>query len=173
MANTLTKQPHEQYPVGIDYTGKAPGSATLSSVIVHARRATANGSDTTLSAGLSINDTSLQIPVNPLKGARLIIEQSTAIEEVVCVTAVTGTGPYTCTLLKPIQKVHASGAAVKVYEGASDQVLTSTVGVVNGMKGSGVGKAGNNGQTYQVTLYSTFSDGSTLEDDIAMTITDS
>lgn len=172
MANTLTKQPHEQYPIGVDYTGKMPGSATLASAIVHARRSTANA-DTTLSGALAIGAASLTLPVDPLKGARLIVNPSTTTEEVVCVTSITGVGPYTCNLLKAIQKAHASGETTKVYEGASDQVLTSTTATINGSKAVTSVKAGINAQVYQVSFYGTLSDGSVLEDDVAMTIADS
>lgn len=168
--NKFSKQPTEQYVIQMDYTDRLPAGSVIASALVHAT--ILDLKETTLAAAVIAGATTVSLTGNPGQGAELKLSAGVVgSEEVSKVTAVTGTGPYTCTLAVPAVNGHQNAAKVSYSSGGSVAVLESTTGVVVGAVVKGRVKGGINPKQYKIWFLAILdTGGDRLEDDVFMTV---
>lgn len=168
MGHAITKQPSEQFPIAIEFSGNLPSGAALATGTVLAAELKA-AALTTLSAGTAVGAMTVTLPIDPKAGAILILDAMTGTREEVQVQSVSGAGPYTATLTAPLQLAHAGGGAVQYFPGTS-AVLQTAVATIAGTQASARVKGGQHGMDYRVTFLVALDSGDQLEEDVTLSV---
>lgn len=121
----LVMEPSEDWDVVFSYAGKLPTGATIASAQIFASEIIVPLESTTLAGAAALDATSLSLTANVGSGAKLLLEPDTALAEAVKVTTVTGTGPYTATIVPSLRRAHALNAVVKYEPGLSAIIVES------------------------------------------------
>jgi hypothetical protein len=156
--STVTKQPSETRKIAVDfspYTDKY--NTTLLSAIAFIARQVTIGT-TVASPGASAGATSLPLTVHPGVGALLTVNPDGPNREKLLVSAVSGTGPYTCTV-SPLQFAHSGEEPTNYYPGVSPRVLVSTSADVTTPEAVFTARRGQAAQTYHAVVLGTLADG--------------
>jgi hypothetical protein len=165
------KQPTEMRDVAADFTKLLEeahqGGATLSSVTASVANqvSTAVGSLTALA---SPGATTISLNVHPGLGAMLVLTPaglptSNTPPERVYVTTVTGSGPFTCTILPDLEFSHAGGVDVTIYPGYNPAFFTATTSTIQGLTAINRARGGQDGTTLQLTWLATTSQAEVLQ----------
>lgn len=162
------KQPSETRDLAADFTKPLEephqAGATLSSGATYVSSAVSSFT-TQLSAQANSGATTLSLASHPGIGAMLILTPAgtgSTPPERVYVSNVTGTGPYTVTLVSDLEFTHASGADVTVFQGYSGAFLTSTTPTFQGLLAINRARRGQAGKTLKVAFVVTTSQGERL-----------
>lgn len=163
---SFSKQPAEKYPIGVDFKKALGTGETIGSAQVYASRK--DRAQTTLSASASPNDSTISLPVDVKAGARVILNPKSANAEEVLVTQVSGSGPFTATILPPLAYAHAAAEPVS-YEPGAPEVLNGAP-TVDGTVVLVKTQGGVSGESYGVTVLATVSATVVLEEDVRMRV---
>jgi hypothetical protein len=129
------KQPSEVFTAAFDFAAPlAISSANLASGVLLASDKTVTPIATTLAAGPSADDSTISLTAHPGIGARLTINAAGGTAEMVKVSNVSGSGPYTCTINPALAYDHATGEPVSVEPGVSPMLLVSTTATIVGTR---------------------------------------
>jgi hypothetical protein len=173
MSTAIVKQPSETYTLAFAYQGKLPAGASLSSGEVFASQQSAP-QQTTLSASAAAGAMSVSMAGDVGKGARLTLAPGSAHAEVVKVSAVTGSGPYTATIVPSLMFAHASGEPVTYEPSVSSDLLGSSVATIDAttQQARVVLQRGVHRQRYRVSMLVTLTNGDRLEDEVTVHVLD-
>ena len=127
---TIAKQPADIVDVAMSFAAwTSKYNTAVASALAFASRA--RTSSTTVNGTNTAGATTLNLNAHPGVGALLTVNPGQATQEKLLVSAVSGVGPYACTV-SPLQFAHDSPQVVDYYPGVSARVLVSTAGTVNG-----------------------------------------
>ena len=130
MALSIGKQPAETYFYRILAAQYLPVGQTIASVELFVSRRNSS-IDATVTSIANANATTLLISADPKKGSRILINALGPTAELVKVRNVTGTGPYTLTVVPALTFAHAINETVSCEPGFSDSVMLSTAPTVD------------------------------------------
>ena len=171
MADTeIRKKIGEHFTVALDFTPKLPSNVTVVSGLVLATRR-GKMESALLTAPVSPGAMTVTLDMNVQAGAALIINIGLTDEEPLLVRSISGTGPYTATLMSAAQLAHAANATVRYEQGATDLILaTETATASHPVLGANL----IGGLVYQYTLafFATLSSGQVIRDDVSLVIQD-
>lgn len=165
---TFDKQPHEEYFIAVEFSGKLPSGTSLSSGSVYASRIE-DVSSTTLSTAVSSGASSISLAADPGVGADIVID-SGSVQERAKAKAISGSGPYTVTLQRTLYYDHDSGATVTYLPGVNAEVLDQIAATVTGTQALRKVKRGRNGSVYKISFVMTLDSADILEDDVNMIV---
>jgi hypothetical protein len=153
---TITKEPTEVMDVPVDFSEWTQFySITLSSAIAFVARESQLDNTTVSGDHLTKGVTTLTIAKHPGIGALLTVGAAPERERFL-VSAVSGTGPYACTV-SPLQFTHGNGQAITFHPGTTTRLLQSTsIQVAEAIFRIRLGAAG---QDYLLVALGTLSDG--------------
>lgn len=158
-----TKYPSELRPIifhlaplipgGAGLSGSPQGGVTQQGLLL-----------TTLSVPIVAGDPSVQLPINPGVGAKLIVSVGSDVdEETFKVTAVTGSGPFVCTINPTAEFPHTGSVSYAVGESA--RFLVISTGTVSGTDVTFRGQRGADGKHYDVWVIAPLTNGESVEDE--------
>jgi hypothetical protein len=105
----------------------------------------------------------------------LTLDGGLATEEIVKVQAISGSGPYTCTVTPALAFAHPDEAAVEYEPGVSTSLLGSTTATIDSATEQAriLVQGGAHGQLYRVSmLVTTATPTQVLEDDFILRVVD-
>jgi hypothetical protein len=178
VAETLTKNPQEVVDVSFSMADNVPAGATVQTGKVYAsRKATVSPSipdQTTTVSSASVADAStIVLGANPGVGAYLLLHPQGAREELVLVTAVSGSGPtFTATVDPLLANAHNSGESVSYEPGASALVLASTTATVSQNVLTFRVQRGVSGRVYRLFLLGVLDTGAILRGELLLAVTE-
>lgn len=121
----LVMEPSEDWDVVFTYVGKLPTGATIANAQIFASEIVHPLESTTLAGPAAVDATSLSLTANVGPGAKLILDPDMTLTEVVKVTTISGTGPYTATIIPSLRRAHALNAVVQYEPGLSGIIIES------------------------------------------------
>jgi hypothetical protein len=154
---TEEKQPSEIMDLAFGFGANLDGGTLSSAVGYVARESTLT---TTLAASSAAEDSTLSLTANPGVGALITVNPSaplTGTKEIFTVTAVGGSGPYSCTILPTAEFAHSNGETVEYWPGESSRMLVSSTASIVSDEAILRARRGDSSETYLVKVLGTTS----------------
>jgi hypothetical protein len=171
VALSLGKQPSESFLYSVLAQQYLPVGRTIASVELFASR-----KDTLLSASVTsiaaADATTLLMSASPGRGARMTVNAAGGTAEVVKANAVTGTGPYSVTVVPALMFAHSPGEPVDYEPGFSLGVLVSTAPTVGTQIIYPHVTRGVHGHTYRISMLMTLDNGDVIEAENELVVAD-
>jgi hypothetical protein len=169
---TNTKAPSERRPLPFQFANLLSAGAALVSAVCFASRKLDELLTTTLGGNVAAEDATIALAADPGVGALLTVNPGGLTEEEFKVSAVSGEGPYTCTIVPTAEFAHTSGDSVAYEPGASDRIFVDPTPAPVDTDVIPEVWNGADGQTYRLSCLATCDNGEVLELEVDLVVSE-